>query len=288
MAFRKILVTGARGMLGQELIPYLGILGYDVVGTDSTQLNLLGTQESIRDKVARIRPDIIIHTAAFTNVDGAETNPELALAVNKDGTQKLAMAARELDAIFAYVSTDYVFDGLQNTPYTVDHRPNPINTYGLTKYYGELIVTEYLEAYYIIRTSWLYGIHGKNFVQFVIDSARSGREVSIITDQYGAPTWTGSLCHLIERIVTSGAYGTYHACDKGEVSRYEQAQLICKGAGLSTAHIRPIASKDFAQPANRPRYTVMDCGELPVASWETALQSFLTQYLNQDDADTNR
>jgi dTDP-4-dehydrorhamnose reductase len=283
MPFGKILVTGASGMLGQDLIPYLQAKGYDVAGTTTTELNLLETADSIRAKVMRLHPQIIIHAAAYTNVDGAEADPELAMAINNDGTQKLALVARELGAIFAYISTDYVFDGLKTEPYTVEDRPNPINTYGLSKYYGEVILSELLEEYYIIRTSWLYGIHGKNFVRFVLESARQGRTVSIVDDQYGSPTWTGTLSHLIERIVTSGAYGTYHASDAGRVSRYEQALTICKSAGLSQDHIRPIPSTEFSQPANRPQSSALDCGELPIASWETALQSYLTQYLNPHD-----
>lgn len=280
MAFRRILVTGSRGMLGQELIPYLTAKGFTVTGTNSEQLNMLETIERITEKIKFHEPEIIINTAAYTNVDGAESDPDIAMAVNKDGTQKLALAAKEVGAILAQVSTDYVFDGLKREPYTTQDRPNPISTYGLSKYYGELMVTELMEEYYVIRTSWLYGIHGKNFVQFVLDSARQGREVSITNDQIGSPTWTGSLCHHIEHIITSGRFGTYHASDRGAVSRYDQAQAICKAAGLSTEHIRSVSSDTLNQPANRPDFSALDAGDLPVPSWETSLQAFISQYLD--------
>lgn len=278
MSFHKILVTGARGLLGRELVPFLQAKGYQVEGTSSEDLNLLETRESITQKVQRIEPEIIIHTAAFTQVDNAQLEPELAMAVNKDGTQKLALAARDVGAIFAYISTDYVFDGEARVPYPITAKPNPINAYGLSKYYGELMVTELLDEYYIIRTSWLYGIHGKNFVQFVLESAKQGREVDIVTDQYGSPTWSGSLCHLIEGIVISGAYGTYHGADKGVISRYDQALAICKAAGLSSQFIRPISKAAFSQPAPRPAFTALDPSPLESPSWETSLNAFITQY----------
>ncbi|MBY0405122.1 MAG: dTDP-4-dehydrorhamnose reductase [Cyanobacteria bacterium] len=283
MAFHKILVTGAQGMLGSELIPYLSAKGYEVVGTTSLDLNLLETLDSITHKLNQYQPEIIIHTAAYTQVDGAEENPDLAMAINKDGTQKLCLAAKRINAIFALISTDYVFDGLSQTPYHPKDRPNPINIYGLSKYYGELMVTELLEEYYIIRTSWLYGVKGKNFVQFVLESAKQGRDVKIIDDQVGSPTWTGSLCHLIEKIVTSGEYGTYHGSDFGQITRFDQAKMICKAAGLSAENIHPIHSEDFPQAANRPRYSVLNCEPLLVPSWETSLQAFLHQYFHPSE-----
>ncbi|MDX2085730.1 MAG: dTDP-4-dehydrorhamnose reductase [Candidatus Melainabacteria bacterium] len=280
MAIKHILVTGARGLLGRELLAYLQAKGYQVSGTSSADLDLLATQEAITETIQRIAPEVIVHCAAYTNVDGAEKQPELAMAINKEGTRKLALAAKEAGSIFAYISTDYVFDGAKNALYTVQDRPRPINTYGLSKYYGELQVTELLDTYYIVRTSWLYGIYGKNFVQFVLESARQGREVSIIQDQYGSPTWSGTLCHLIEQIVTSGSYGTYHACDRGRVSRYEQALAICRRAGLSEQNIRPVPSQEFPQAATRPVCTAMDPSPLASPTWETALDAFMEQYLH--------
>ncbi|MBX2860912.1 MAG: dTDP-4-dehydrorhamnose reductase [Vampirovibrio sp.] len=284
MALKNILVTGAAGMLGKDLVPYLAAKGYQVHGLDRSQLDLLGTPEKITETVANIAPQIIIHAAAYTDVDGAESNRELAMAINKDGTRKLIEAAQAVDAIFAYISTDYVFDGAQRTPYTPEDKPNPLSAYGWSKYYGELLVREQMDLFYIIRTSWLYGIHCRNFVQFVLDAAKQGREVSIIEDQLGSPTWTGSLCNLIEQIITSGAVGTYHAADEGALSRYEQAVAICKAAGLSSDHLRPIASRDFPQAAQRPDYSVLDTGELAAANWQTALQAYLHQYMNVESS----
>lgn len=280
----KILLTGATGMLGKELNAYLSSKGFEILTPDSTALNLLETLESLQEKIEAQQPDLILHTAALTNVDDAELHPDLAMAINKDGTRKLALVTRQLKCPLAMISTDYVFDGTLKRPYEPSDRPNPINTYGLSKLYGELMLTELLEKYYIIRTSWLYGIHGKNFVQFVLEAARHGREISIVNDQTGSPTWTGSLCPQIESIITSGEFGTYHAADEGHITRFEQAQAICELAGLSPDHIQAIPSKDFQQPAKRPAFSALACEKTAPPHWKDSLQKFIQQYLHQAKA----
>lgn len=278
MAFKNILVTGANGMLGRELVPYLSSRGYEVTPSTSEHINLLGTQADMQEQLELAAPEVIIHAAAYTNVDQAEHEPDLAMAINKDGTRKLALAAKEIGAIFIYVSTDFVFDGLKGEPYAPEDRPNPINMYGLSKYYGELLVSELLEEYYIVRTSWLYGIHKKNFVQFVLDTARSGQEVRIVTDQIGTPSWVGTLSVALENIMNSGRYGTFHASDAGVISRYDQALEMCRMMGLGTDHIVPTTSDELRQIAPRPRYSPLDCGDLPIPTWQTAFQAYLEQY----------
>lgn len=288
MGFGRIIVTGARGMLGRDLIPYLKAKGYDVIGTHSDYLSLLQTEEEIQQKLAVLNPGIIIHAAAYTNVERAETDADLAMMVNRDGTHKVAMAAKSLGAIMAYISTDYVFDGAKGSPYTVQDRPNPLGVYGRSKYYGELAVGKLLDTSYIIRTSWLYGVHGWNFIQYIIDAGQQGREISAISDQIGSPTWTGSLCLLIEKIITSGAYGIYHAADQGIISRYHQALTVCQYAGLSSHFVRPITTEELALKAPRPRYSALDPAPLPASSWETALQCYLRQRDEQINKPENR
>ena len=278
MAFRNIVVTGAHGMLGQDLTPYLQAKGYNVTALGSHQLSLLETSHSMQEKLEPYQPEIIVHAAAYTNVDGAEREPELAMAVNKDGTRNLVLAAQELGAIVMYISTDYVFDGLKGEPYHPTDRANPINTYGLSKYYGELMVSELMEEYYIVRTSWLYGIHKKNFVQWVLESAKAGTEIRVADDWTGSPTWTGNLCVAIETLMNSGQYGIHHASDRGTISRFDQAKAICRAEGLSMGHIRPITLNELDLPANRPRYSPLDCPSLEIPSWETGLQAYLAQY----------
>lgn len=281
MGFKNIVVVGASGMLGRELTGYLKAKGYEVYPTTSDYLSLLATEDVLKEKLEPFQPEVVIQCAAFTNVDGAERDPELAMAVNKDGTNKLGLASQSLGAIFTYISTDYVFDGLKPEPYLPTDRPNPINTYGLSKYYGELLTSEQLEAYYIIRTSWLYGIHRNNFTQWVLDQARSGGEVKAAVDWVGTPTWTGNLVVAIEKIFNSGEYGTYHAADAGEISRYEQALSICRMAGLSEEKVSRVESAELDLPANRPKYSPLACPGLSVPSWETGFQAYLSQYQQQ-------
>lgn len=286
MAFRNIVVTGATGSLGQDLVPFLSAKGYAVTGLNSARLNLLHSTEAMLAVLEPLAPQIIVHAAAYTNVDGAETAPELAMAVNKEGTRKLVEAANALGAIVVYISTDYVFDGRQETPYTTASKPNPINQYGLSKYYGELMVRELSDTSYIVRTSWLYGQHGHNFVQWLLQAAQQGREVGVVANQIGIPTWTGSLCHQIEQVFLSGAYGVYHAVDAGPVpspvSRYEQALAMCQAAGLSSAYIKPVESRTLNQAALRPRCTVLDASPLVTPHWRTSFESFLSQYMGKE------
>lgn len=281
MGLKKIVVVGASGMLGRELVGHFKAKGYEVYPTTSDYLSLLQTEEQMREKLEPFQPEVVIQCAAFTNVDGAERDPDLAMAVNKDGTNKLGLATQSLGAIFIYISTDYVFDGLKQEPYLPTDRPNPINTYGLSKYYGELLTSEQIESYYIIRTSWLYGIYRNNFVQWVLDQARQGGEVKAATDWIGTPTWTGNLVVAIENIMTSGRYGTYHAADSGVISRYEQALQICRMAGLSEETVRKVESVELDLPANRPHYSPLACPGLSVPSWETGFQAYLAQYQQQ-------
>ncbi len=281
MAFHNFLVTGANGMLGQDLVTYLKGKGYSVTGLSHQELDLLKPLDELKRTIARYEPEIIIHSAAYTNVDGAERDPELAMTINKDGSRKIAVIARDLGCILGYVSTDFVFDGAQNIPYTPEDRPNPVNAYGLSKYYGELMVKELLDSYYIMRTSWLYGVHRHNFVQYILEGARQGNPLTIVNDWRGSPTWTGSLSHMIEQLVTSGAFGTYHMVDEGAESKYTQALAICESAGLSTNHITPASYKDFSFSARRPIYSVLDSGTLATPHWKTSLQAYLQQYFQQ-------
>lgn len=281
MGFKNIVVVGASGMLGQELTRHLKAKGYDVFPTTSETLSLLLTQDEMKLRLEAFQPEVVIQCAAFTHVDNAEREPELAMAVNKDGTQKLGLAAQSLGAVFAYISTDYVFDGLKPEPYLPTDRPNPVNTYGLSKFYGELLVGEQLDEYYIIRTSWLFGIHRNNFVQWILDQARQGGEVKAATDWIGTPTWTGNLAVDIEKIIMSGEFGIHHAADSGPISRYEQARRICQMAGHSDDCVKPILGAELNLPANRPHASPLACPSLAVPSWETGFQAYLTQYRQQ-------
>jgi dTDP-4-dehydrorhamnose reductase len=279
-AAKQIVVTGLNGMLGQQLAITLPMNDITILGVTSRAFNLLETEEALRQKLdaledAHGRIDAIVHAAAYTNVDGAEANAELAMAINKEGTHKMVLLAKQRDIPLVYISTDYVFDGMQPVPYTPQDKPNPINVYGLSKYYGELMVTEHLEKYFILRTSWVYGEHKPNFVSYVLQHARSGQQMPVFTDQVGSPTWTGSLAKLVAAALQSDAYGTYHACDRGVVSRFEQAKIICAMAGLGTDHLVPVTTASRQLTAKRPLFSAMDPGTLPTEDWRSSLQHYL-------------
>ncbi len=277
MTGKKVVVTGANGMLGQDLVPYLAAKGYETVGLTSKDFNLLESSQSLREKLEQLAPDVIIHAAAYTNVDKAESEPDLAMAVNKDGTRNLAEIAQLIGAEMVYVSSDYVFDGLKNALYEPNDRPNPISTYGLSKYYGELMVTELLENYYIVRTSWLYGVHHRNFVQWVLNAAREERPITVATDWVGSPTWTGTLSAGIEELIAAQKFGTHHVADTGALSRYDQALAICKAAGLSANAIQPVEASTLNLAATRPAYSALSSPTIHAAPWEKALHLYLDQ-----------
>lgn len=266
----KILVTGAKGMLGQDLCPILEDVGAFVIETDIDTLDITNG-EMVNEALTDIHPDMVIHCAAYTNVDKAEEDLETAALINVTGTENVAKACGKLEIPLVYISTDYVFDGTKTTPYTPDDKPNPINNYGLTKLQGEEAVKKYCEKYYIARTSWLYGHYGKNFVETMISLAEKGK-VSVVDDQIGCPTWTVELANGILRLL-SKPFGTYHVCGTGQTSWYGFAQEIFKQANID-ADLTPCKTDESARPAKRPKYSVME-NEKICRNWQVALHDYL-------------
>ncbi|MBQ8460260.1 dTDP-4-dehydrorhamnose reductase [bacterium] len=268
----KILVTGAKGMLGQDLCPILENHKYDVFKTDIDNLDI--TNFINIDKVFnKIKPDIVIHCAGYTNVDKAEENIEIARLINSFGTENIAKACKKFDAVLIYISTDYVFDGEKTSPYKPLDKPSPLNNYGLTKFEGEQAVKNNLEKYYICRTSWLYGQYGKNFVDTMISLANKP-EIKVVDDQIGCPTWTVELSNAIIKIINSKQpYGIYHICGGGSTSWYGFAKEIFNQAGI-TANLKPCSTKEFARPAKRPSYSVMENNGI-CKDWKEALKCYI-------------
>ena len=267
----KVLVTGAEGMLGQDLCPILENEGYEVVETNINTLD-------ITDELAVMRvlteesPDFVIHCAAYTNVDKAEEDLENAAKVNAKGTENLAKACAKLNITILYISTDYVFDGTKTEPYTPDDKPNPINNYGLTKSQGEEAIRKYCSKYYIARTSWLYGHHGRNFVETMI-SLKDKEVLKVVDDQRGCPTWTVELSNGIVKLLAGTDYGTYHVCGSGETTWYGFAKEIFTQLGLNV-NLQPCTTAEFPRPAKRPAYSVMDNKKL-CRDWKIALKDYL-------------
>src|SRR5574344_76586 len=268
---KKVLVTGSNGMLGQDLCPILEQNGYDVVKTDRKSLDITD-KTMVYDVLTRQKPDIVIHCAAYTNVDKAEEDLLLATKINVKGTDNFAKFCGENNIILVYISTDYVFDGEKGGVYYSNDSANPLNNYGLTKYQGEEVVRKYCSKYYIARTAWLYGIYGKNFVETMI-SLSTKPELKVVNDQTGCPTWTVELCRGIIKLLQGKKFGTYHVCGGGETSWYGFAREIFKQMGLSV-NLKPCTTDEFPRPAKRPRYSVMNNDGL-CRDWKEGLSDYI-------------
>ena len=267
----KVLVTGANGMLGQDLCPILQDEGYEVIETDVQTLDITNP-ENIKSVFQGERPDIVIHCAAYTNVDKAEEDIETARLINTKGTENIAKACAEIDSTLVYISTDYVFAGNGTQPYLPTDEASPLNNYGLTKWEGEEAVRKYCKKYYITRTSWLYGIHGKNFVETMIALADKP-ELKVVDDQIGCPTWTIELSNGIVKLLGGAEYGTYHICGSGQTSWYNFAKKIFEFSGLNV-NLKPCKTDEFPRPAKRPNYSVMDNNKI-CRNWEAALKDYI-------------
>jgi len=267
----KILVTGANGMLGQDLCPILEDIGAYVIETDVNSLDIRNA-EMVKTVIEEESPDIVIHCAAYTNVDKAEEDIETATKINVLGSENLAKICGEKDITMVYISTDYVFDGKKGSPYTSEDKANPLNNYGITKFQGEEAVRKYCPKHYIARTAWLYGIHGKNFVETMISLADKP-ELKVVDDQIGCPTWTVELANGIVKLIEEKDFGTYHVCGSGNTSWYGFAKEIFTQAGLNV-NLKPCTTEEFPRPATRPQVGIMDnCGIC--RDWKLALRDYM-------------
>jgi len=270
-----ILVVGANGMLGRDLMSLLGerAQGIDIGEIDITSL------ESVLQVVGAIKPDVVINCAAYTDVDGCETNSEAAMAVNAEGVAHLAFACRESGSLLVQISTDYVFDGGKGTPYLEDDAPHPLSVYGESKLGGEMNAI-FSPEHLIVRTQWLYGLHGKNFVETMLRLGAEKDTLSVVDDQIGSPTWTVDLGKAIIALIDSGCRGIYHVANAEFCSWNSFAQAIFELAGLAIT-VTPMTTLELNRPAQRPLYSTLECGKLTAdtgfqpQSWHSALQQYL-------------
>lgn len=273
----KILVTGSKGMLGRVLISCLEARDHKVTGTDKDQLNITNYQQ-VFGTVERVEPELIVHCAAYTNVDQAESDQAEAYAVNAYGTENLAVAAAHSNIPMVYISTDYVFDGQKQTPYLPWDETKPLSVYGKSKLAGELAVQRHLNNFYIARTSWLYGPYGKNFVDTIFNLGREKKPLRVVADQWGSPTSTLSLSEIIADLIETGRYGIYHATDAGTTNWCEFAKEIVKTLNVN---VEAIETKDMPRPATRPKYSSLDKTSLintiqrDLPSWQEALANYM-------------
>lgn len=275
----RVLVTGANGMLGQDLCPELKKNGYEIIETDLHNLDITNI-EQVESFLSKEKPDIIIHCAAYTNVDKAEENIKIAEKINVIGTENIAKIATKIDSTLVYVSTDYVFDGAKSTPYEINDVANPINNYGLTKLKGEEVVKKNCSKYFITRTSWLYGINGKNFVETMISLANKP-ELKVVDDQIGCPTWTMELVNGILKLIKTQEYGTYHVCGSDCTSWYGFAKEIFTQLNIN-ANLCPCPTEEFPRPAKRPKYSVMNNNSI-CRNWKLALADYINLRNNKEN-----
>lgn len=275
----KVLVTGASGQLGWDVCRELERRGIPFRGASSKDFDLT-TPGDVRAYIAEYAPESVIHCAAYTAVDRAEDEPELCRAVNVEGTRIIAQCCRELGAKMLYISTDYVFPGDGERPYEVDDETGPLNVYGRTKLEGEEAVKELLEKYFIVRISWVFGAHGNNFVKTMLKLAECRKEIRVVCDQFGSPTYTADLAPLLCDMVQSEKYGVYHATNEGGCSWAEFAQEIFRIAGKDVL-VRPILSSEYPAKAARAHNSQMSKQSLDSSKlyrlplWKDALWRFL-------------
>ncbi len=275
----KVLVTGATGQLGWDVMKELEKRGIDCRGTGSKDLDITD-RDAVMQYIEMYRPDAVIHCAAYTAVDKAEDEPEICRKVNVDGTSYIAEACKMVDAKMIYISTDYVFGDDGDKPHEVDDSPRPLNVYGQTKWEGEEAVRRILQKYFIVRISWVFGEHGNNFVKTMLHLGKTRKEISVVADQFGAPTYTADLAPLLCDMILTEKYGTYHACNSGCCSWAEFAEEIFKEAKMDVKVIS-IRSEEYPVKAKRPKNSRLSKMFLRrkkfsgLPSWRTALRTYL-------------
>lgn len=277
----KILVTGAGGQLGYDVCRELDRRGIEHKGIDRTDLDICDKQ-AVEAYLLAYAPEAVIHCAAYTAVDKAEEEPDVCLAVNAGGTQNLAEVCKQLGAKLLYISTDYVFDGSGEQFYEVDAIAEPVNIYGKSKLAGELAIKKCLTKYFIVRTSWMFGSRGNNFVRTMLRLAETYSEVGVVADQVGSPTYTADLAKLLVDMVSTEKYGIYHAANEGVCSRAEFAKEIFKQADRYVK-VKHLATAEYPTKARRPLNSrlaldsLREAGFAGLPAWRDALARFIEE-----------
>ncbi|WP_223065897.1 dTDP-4-dehydrorhamnose reductase [Paenibacillus caui] len=283
----KVLITGANGQLGRDTTIVFEAAGHTVLACDRDKLDITD-QQQCEEVVADFKPDAVLHCAAYTAVDAAESDIDGAYLLNAAGTRNVAVAAEKCGAKMVYISTDYVFDGLAEQPYQEYDAAKPRTVYGKSKLAGEMLVQSLSSRYFIVRTSWVYGIYGSNFVKTIMRYAQEKPVLKVVDDQIGSPTYTVDLAHFLLELALTEKYGIYHASNSGACSWYEFTQAILEEAkellGLSvTAGLVPCTTEEYPRPAPRPRNSVLEHlsirtnGFKDIRPWREGLRDFLKE-----------
>ena len=277
----KILVTGVKGQLGYDVVKALESRGHQPVGVDHEEMDLMNNN-MIQNFIMNLKPEAIIHCAAYTAVDQAEEEVEICYQINAEAVKVIAECAKTLDIPMIYISTDYVFDGTKASEYVETDIPNPINVYGASKLKGEQYVQQLLEKFYIVRISWVFGINGNNFIKTMQRLGNEQDQLNIIHDQVGSPTYTAHLAPLLVDMIETDQYGIYHATNEEYCSWYEFADEIFKQSQLDVT-LHPITTDQYKTKAKRPLNSKMskqklsDYGFHRLPTWQEALKNYLNQ-----------
>lgn len=282
----KVLVTGVKGQLGYDVMNELAKRGIEGVGVDVDEMDITDAA-ACRKVITEAGPDAVIHCAAYTAVDAAETNAELCMKVNGEGTRNIAMVCRDLDIKMMYISTDYVFNGQGERPWEPDDEREPLNSYGRSKYEGELAIEELLSKFFTVRIAWVFGVNGKNFIKTMLRLGKERGAVSVVCDQIGSPTYTYDLARLLVDMIQTDKYGRYHATNEGLCSWYEFAVEIFKQAGMDEVKVTPVTTAEYTamypNQAKRPmnsrisKEKLSENGFERLPSWQDALGRYLKE-----------
>jgi dTDP-4-dehydrorhamnose reductase len=274
----RILVVGARGMLGTDFVRAANHWNHDVVGLDLPELDITDAKAVWRACVEH-KPEVVVNCAAYTDVDGAEADVQTATRINVDGARFVSLGAAEVGASIVYPSTDYVFDGQKGAPYVESDPPHALSAYGQTKAAGEAETAAANQRYFIVRTSWLFGTAGRNFVETMLTLGRDQGDVVVVRDQVGCPTYTAHLADALVRLVGTTAFGIHHIAGGGECSWYEFAQEIFRQSALDV-RMMSMTTAELSRPAPRPAYSVLSTERseaIYLPDWQEGLAAYLAE-----------
>lgn len=279
----KILVVGSRGMLGTDLMETFSSV-HDTTGIDLPKLDITRL-EQCHAKLKEFRADVVINAAAFTQVDACESREKEAFLVNGHGAGNLAIAAASAGAMLVHYSTDYIFDGQKETAYIEEDLPNPQNVYGKSKLLGETLIREHCPNHLIVRTSWLFGPNGSNFIRTIVNAARKGNPLRVVSDQKGSPSYSKDLAAHTQMMIAAGCRSTYHVTNSGCGTWYELASEVVVWAGMKSIPIAPVSSSEFPRPAPRPANSVLANAHLKrdglplMRPWQAAVREYVERHL---------
>lgn len=278
----KVLVTGVKGQLGYDVVRELQKRGHEAVGVDIDEMDITDAA-AVERVITQTKPEAVIHCSAYTAVDRAEDDIEICRRVNVDGTENVAKICKKADCKMLYLSTDYIFSGDGERPWEPDDEASPLNAYGQSKYDGELALKKYVDKYFIVRISWVFGINGNNFIKTMLRLGRENGAVKVVDDQIGSPTYTYDLARLLVDMIESDRYGAYHATNEGICSWYEFAKEIFRAAGMNDVFVTPVKSGEFPVKAKRPKNSRMSKEKLVangfslLPAWQDAVARYIKE-----------